>query len=75
MARETYTSREVKAGCFVCHGSIAHWTGGNAQGLAARHHDATGHVTWSDVYLLIHYGSAPGAGEQLDIEAAIEARR
>lgn len=75
MMRETYTSRDVKAGCFVCHGMVAHWTGGNAQGLAARHHDATGHATWSDVYLLIHYGRSPDAGEQLEIEAAIEARR
>lgn len=66
--RDTFTSRDVRGACFECHGSVAHWYGPNAQALAARHHDATGHATWSDVYLSVRYGRAPGAGEQLDIE-------
>ena len=49
-------SRDVMAGCFTCSGSEAKWRGGNAQGVAARHHDATGHVTWVDVYMSITYG-------------------
>ena len=48
--------RDVKAACFVCHGSNAHWFGKNAQALAARHHDATRHETWADVYMSIKYG-------------------
>ena len=54
--RETYTSRTVHAGCFDCNGSDAKWFGGNSQGVAARHHDATGHTTWADVALMVRYG-------------------
>lgn len=71
MTRETYTSRDVRAACFTCHGDIAHWHGPNAQGLAARHHDATGHRTWCDVYLMVRYGRDPIDNRQLDIETAI----
>ncbi|WP_380927626.1 hypothetical protein [Sphingomonas arantia] len=63
----------MRAGCFVCHGSDAHWTSPNAQGLAARHHDATGHATWSDVYLTVRYGRDEPDARQLDIENAIAA--
>lgn len=55
--RDTYTSRTVIAGCFQCYGSDYKWSGGNAQGVAARHHDATGHETWADVTLMVRYGS------------------
>lgn len=71
--RPTFTSRDVKAGCFVCHGGMAAWFGGNSQGVAARHHDATGHQTWSDVYMSVRYGEASVAGGQHDIEDAIAA--
>lgn len=54
--RTTYTSRDVTAGCFDCYGSNGKWFGPNAQGVAARHHDATGHKTWADVYLCVRYG-------------------
>lgn len=55
--RETWISRDVRAGCFVCHeDGRAHWTGKNAQGVTARHHDATGHATWVDVGMSIRYG-------------------
>lgn len=54
--RRTRTSRNVIAGCFVCAGSDAMWTSPNAQGVAARHHDATGHSTWADVAMMIRYG-------------------
>jgi hypothetical protein len=57
--RKTRTSRDVTAGCFVCGGDDAMWTGPNAQGVAARHHDATGHETWVDVYMSIRYGDSP----------------
>lgn len=60
MRRTTSTSRDVRAGCFVCHGSEAHWWGGNAQGVAARHADATGHETWCDVHMSIRYGRSKG---------------
>ena len=49
-------SRDVRAGCFDCWGSDAHWTSNNAQAVAARHHDATGHSTWVDVGMSIRYG-------------------
>lgn len=75
MSRLTATSRDVRAGCFVCHGTDAHWCGGNAQGLAARHHDATGHATWSDINMTVRYGEHVPSAEQLDIEQAIEATR
>lgn len=73
--RETFTSRDVRAGCFICHGSDAAWFGGQAQGTAARHHDATGHPTWSDVVLSIHYGRREEVTDrrQLDIETVIAA--
>jgi hypothetical protein len=35
---------------------MAHWFGPNAQGVAARHHDATGHATWCEVSLSVWYG-------------------
>jgi hypothetical protein len=56
MSRVTFTSRDVRAGCFVCSGSDPKWHGGQAQGTAARHHDATGHPTWCDVIMMVHYG-------------------
>lgn len=56
MTRETRTGREVKAGCFTCHGNMSGWTSKNAQGVAARHHDATGHPTLVEVSLCIYYG-------------------
>ncbi len=70
-ARPTYTSRDVRAGCFVCGGSNALWIGGNAQGVAARHYDATKHVTWTDVYMSVRYGEDVADDRQTDIEDAI----
>jgi cytochrome c551/c552 len=49
-------ARTLHGGCFVCHGDAAKWFGPNAQGVAARHHDATGHQTWVDVCMMIRYG-------------------
>ena len=71
--RDTFTGRDVKAGCFVCSGMDAKWTGPNAQGVAARHHDATGHATWCDVYMTIRYGRDEADAAQTDIEDAIGA--
>jgi cytochrome c551/c552 len=56
-------SRILQGGCFVCHGDEAHWFGPNAQGVAARHHDATGHQTWVDVNMHIKYGREPADAE------------
>ena len=69
--RPTFTSRDVRAGCFVCGGSDALWIGGNAQGVAARHYDATKHVTWTDVYMSVRYGEDVADDRQTDIEDAI----
>ncbi len=55
MRRYTY-SRVLVGGCFDCWGSDGHWFGPNAQGVAARHHDKTGHITWVDVTMSIKYG-------------------
>lgn len=71
MTRRTATSRDVRAGCFICHGSEAHWTHAGAQGTAAAHHDATGHATWSDVMLMVRYGQPAIDLRQTDIEDAI----
>jgi len=73
-SRLTSTSRDVRAGCFVCHGTDARWYGGQAQGTAARHHDATGHATWSDVILSVRYGREEADARQIDIEDSIAAR-
>lgn len=70
MTRATATTRTLQAGCFVCHTS-AHWTGANAQAVAARHHDRTGHATWCDVVLSIRYGQHAPDPDQIDIEDAI----
>lgn len=57
--RDTRVSRDVLAGCFTCGGSEYLWHGPQAQGTAARHHDATGHGTWADVHLTVRYGPLP----------------
>lgn len=54
--RRTGISRIVFAGCFDCNGSEQIWTAPNAQGVAARHHDATGHTTWVEVNMSVRYG-------------------
>lgn len=71
MRRSTFTHRDVRAGCFVCHGGDAHWFGAQVQGTAARHHDATGHPTWCDVVLSVRYGQDEPDPGQLHIEDAI----
>lgn len=71
--RSTFTSRDVRAGCFVCHGTDARWHGGNAQGVAAQHHDRTKHAVWCDVYMSIRYGEDATDPRQIDLEDAIAA--
>lgn len=46
----------LQAGCTVCHGDKVHWLGRNAQAVAARHHDATGHRTWVNASSRMTYG-------------------
>lgn len=45
-------------GCWVCQpdGSLM-WQGKNAMAVAARHHDSTGHRTWAEQHLTVHYGA------------------
>lgn len=55
--KRTYRySTDMRGGCYQCHGEQAHWYQNNAQALAARHHDATGHTTWVEVVHEIFYG-------------------
>jgi hypothetical protein len=56
MSRTTFIGRSLMGGCRQCHGDDAHWFSKNTQGLAARHHDQTGHETWVDVSMTIRYG-------------------
>lgn len=46
----------IMAGCFDCWGSDAHWFTRNAMGLAAQHHDRTGHITWCEQVVNVTYG-------------------
>lgn len=73
MMRRAATIRDVRAGCFVCHGDEAHWMHAGAQGTAAQHHDATGHATWADVYQSTRYGIEAADPRQVDLEEAIAA--
>ncbi len=73
LTRRTSTSRELRAGCYTCHGDRAHWTSANAQALAAQHHDRTGHPTWCDIAASIRYGRVAPDDRQHDIEDAIAA--
>lgn len=68
MTREKRQTRHVEAGCRTCHGDRAHWTGANAQAVAARHHDSTGHPTWCKVSLSVAYGAETRDDRQIDIE-------
>lgn len=58
MTRQSDTTRQVRSGCFECHGGGPHWLGRNAAGVAARHHDATGHRTWCDQAIRTVHGDA-----------------
>jgi cytochrome c551/c552 len=67
--RRTRVARDVKAGCYVCHGGECFWYGPNAQGVAARHHDATNHATFVEVFMHITYGTTEAEGT-LDTKGA-----
>ncbi len=55
--RETLSGiLDAKGGCRTCHGANIHWDGRNAMACAARHHDATGHPTWVEQTISVHYG-------------------
>ncbi|GAA3708298.1 hypothetical protein GCM10022268_17040 [Sphingomonas cynarae] len=77
MSRPTVTTRAHQAGCVVCHGSEARWTGANARALAARHHDHTKHETWYGLSMAVRYGEAEPDPDprQMDIETAIAAHQ
>jgi len=49
----------IMAGCWTCHGSDAAWFERNAQAVAARHHDSTGHPTWCESVMRVSYGPTP----------------
>lgn len=57
MGRRYSYSMSVIAGCFECHGTDGHWFAANAQAVAAKHHDKTGHTTWVDSTIGIRYGA------------------
>lgn len=48
---------DAKGGCRTCHGSETYWWSRNAVACAARHHDATGHPTWAEQTIVVHYGT------------------
>ena len=61
--RRRITHTNAIAGCFVCNGSDAIWTGANAVACAARHADAHGHKTWADQTISIKYLPASSGGK------------
>lgn len=67
-ARPTKKMMDFEAGCHECGEDAVLWHQPNAIGVAARHHDATGHTTWATVWNGIIYGDAkihlcrPGGG-------------
>jgi len=63
--------RNVRAGCVACFGTTARWTSANAQAVAAKHHNHTGHTTWYHIDELGGYGRATVDDRQIDIEDAI----
>ena len=63
--------RDYRAGCSVCWGEKVHWTTANAQVLAAKHHDRTGHETWCDIDTRARYGRPAPDDRQIDIEDVI----
>lgn len=75
MTRHKRQTRYVEAGCHTCHGEQAHWTSANAQAVAARHHDRTGHPTWCRVTLTVSYGTEAPDDRQIDIEDTLAAIR
>lgn len=58
--RKTWLAKTFNAGCFECAGGEGQWFAANAQAVAARHHDKTGHATWVDVTLSFTYGERQG---------------
>lgn len=60
--------RDLQAGCHECAHGKTQWSGKNAQAVAARHHDATGHHTWVDVYMSISYGRGKEKREREALE-------
>jgi len=54
--RKTRLAKSYTAGCFDCADGEGQWFANNAQAVAARHHDKTGHATWVDVVLSFTYG-------------------
>ena len=62
--RTCYFSRDVIAGCFECGGNEFIWNAKNAQAVAAKHCDRTGHDTWVDVNMCIRYTRKAAAGKE-----------
>lgn len=48
----------IMAGCFNCMGSTeVKWFSANAMAVAARHAKATGHETWCDQVVSVHWNA------------------
>jgi cytochrome c553 len=66
--RQQASTRTVAGGCHTCHGvDTPAWQAGNAQALATRHHDATGHPTWAAQTITTQYGSLDPPANQLEL--------
>lgn len=59
MTTRSSTLVDIRAGCLECHGQQAHWTGGNAMAVAARHAKSFGHPTWCEQTLRVTFGDPP----------------
>lgn len=67
--RITATTRVIRAGCLTCNpGGAERWHSVDSTGAmsaAARHNDASGHVTWAKMVMEVRYGVTEiGIGEK-----------
>ena len=68
--RETRSGMvHIMAGCFICDpDGKGRWFAKNALGVAARHHDSTGHPTWCEYGVVVNYGNPPDRQAEADDE-------
>ncbi len=65
--RETYIAKIFVAGCSVCNDGEAQWFANNAQAVAAKHYDLTGHPTWVNLTLDFWYGPHESSGGKREV--------
>lgn len=68
--RTASSFRDVRARCTVCHADTPGWPWmrKNAQGVAARHTDATGHKTYVEVSMGLYYELVGGDAGSVHVE-------